>query len=297
MNRPSGPMEIAASHAAVRSLARRQARHFYFAFRWLTPARRDAMCAVYCFLRLLDDLADEPDAEAQARADRFAPCREILNYAYGGPELCTHPIAPAFADAVSKFQLPRADFEEAIAGAEMDLKHEPFRTYADLKIYCFRAASVVGRMCIQIFGRLDSREPSRGRAMELADELGVAFQLTNILRDLREDALRGRVYLPEEDLQRFGVAHSDLLAPRAGEKLRRLLAFEAERARELYDRAAPLEHLVERRSRRALAGMRAMYRAILSKIERMDYDVLAAPVKLTTGEKLRIAARVLLVGS
>lgn len=289
-------LDVASSYAAARALARREARHFYFAFRWLPPRRRDAMCAIYCFLRKLDDLADEPDPEAQSRADRFAPCREILNFAFGKIQQNADPIAPAFADAVRTFQIPREDFDEAIRGAEMDLEQNNYETYADLRIYCFRAASVVGRMCIQIFGYGDS-SAGRARVTQLADELGVAFQLTNILRDLREDAERGRVYLPKEDLQRFGVERSDLLAPAAGEKLRKLLAFEAERARELYEKSAPLAQLIDGRSRRSLIGMRAMYRAILQKIERLDYDVLSRPVRLTPMEKIRVAAKVLLFGA
>lgn len=299
MNRPLAPLDVASSYAFARAMARREARHFYFAFRWLTPARRDAMCAIYCYLRKLDDLADDPDALARARADRFLPCREILQFAFG--ELASHedPIAPAFADAVKTFEIPREDFEEAIRGAEMDLQQKDYSTFAELRVYCHRAASVVGRMCIQIFGHSDItiNDGARGRAVQLADELGVAFQLTNILRDLREDAERGRVYLPSEDLIRFGVERRDLTAPAASEKLRKLLAFEAERARELYERSAPLSQMIDGRSRRALVGMRAMYRAILLKIEKMDYDVLSRPVRLTTFEKLTIAARVIIKGA
>ncbi|MBI3818649.1 MAG: phytoene/squalene synthase family protein [Planctomycetes bacterium] len=292
-------LDVASSYAAARALARREARHFYFAFRFLTPKRRDAMCAIYCFLRKLDDNADNPDERARARADRFAPSRAILQFAYGGASSNPDPIAAAFRDAVHEFKIPRDNFEEAIRGAEMDLQSEDYKTFAELRVYCYRAASVVGRMCIQIFGH--ESEAGRGgdesRAIQLADELGVAFQLTNILRDLREDAERGRVYLPQEDLQRFGVERADLLAPKAGEKLRKLLAYEAERARELYERSAPLSQLIDRRSRRALAGMRAMYGAILQKIERVDYDVLSRPVRLTTFEKARVAARVIFLGA
>lgn len=283
------PLDVASSYAFVRSLARREARHFYFAFQWLTPERRDGMCAVYAFLRTLDDLADTPDEAALARADRFAPCRELLNFAYGDASgataACPSPLAPAFADAVRRFRIPRENFDEAIAGAEMDLEARRYHTFGDLRVYCYRAASVVGRICIHVFGH-------RGdRALALADELGVAFQLTNILRDLREDAQRGRIYLPSEDLERFGVEESDLLAPRPTERLRRLLAFEAERARELYESSAPLDSMVDHTSRRSLAGMRAMYRAILAKIERLDYDVLSRPVRLSMREKILIAAR------
>ncbi len=286
------PLDLASSYAAARSIARREARHFYFAFQSLTPPRRDAMCAVYCFLRRLDDLADTPTEEDRRRADRFAPCRAILDLAYGASgaragsrEASRDPVAPAFADAVTRFRIPREDFEEALRGAEMDLEQRRYRTFAELRVYCHRAASVVGRMCIQVFGH------SGGRAIALADELGVAFQLTNILRDLREDAERGRVYLPAEDLERFGVDEAELRASTASERLRRLLAFEAERARTHYESAAPLLALIDHPSRRALAGMRAMYRAILGKIERLDYDVLSRPVRLSLREKLWITAR------
>jgi len=276
--------DLAPSYAAAREIARREARHFYFAFRWLPPSRRDALCAIYAFLRRLDDLADMPGAEATTSTDRFAPCRATLDAAYGGAP-SDDPIAPALGDAVARFGVPREHFEEAIRGAEMDLDRRRYGTFADLRVYCHRAASVVGRMCVQVFGHKGAR------ALALADELGVAFQLTNILRDLREDALRGRVYIPQEDLARFGVEERELLAPSASERLRRLLAFEVARAREHFERAAPLVELVDRRSRRALAGMRAMYRALLEKIERRGYDVLAARVRLGAHEKLLVAAR------
>jgi phytoene synthase len=299
------PLDLRSSFAAARSVARREARHFYFAFCWLTPERRDAMCAIYCYLRKLDDLADTPAPADLGRADRFAPCRELLDFAYGtgaAESTVADPIAPAFREAVTRFHIPRANFEEAIAGAEMDLRNVHYKTWRELQLYCHRAASVVGRMCVLVFGFSDSpragADPGRvARALALADELGVAFQLTNILRDLREDAERGRVYLPAEDLERFGVARGDLVAARASEPVRRLLAFEAERARELYESAAPLSRLIDRRSRRALIGMRAMYRELLAKIEKVDYDVLGRRVRLSALEKAKVAARVLLLGS
>ena len=185
------------------------------------------MCAIYCFLRRLDDLADEPAEEDRLRADRFAPCRAILGFAFDADGCGSRdPIAPAFADTVRRFGLPREDFEEAIRGAEMDLEKKRYGTFQELRLYCHRAASVVGRMCLHIFGH------SGSRALALADELGVAFQLTNILRDLREDAARGRLYIPAEDLARFGVEERELLETPVTERVRRLLAFESERARE-----------------------------------------------------------------
>lgn len=287
--------DVATSYAAARATARREARHFYFAFRWLTPDRRDAMCAIYCFLRRLDDLADEPTEEDCARTDRFEPCRRWLAAAYtGAPGLDCDPAAPAFADAVRRFGIPRENFEEAIRGAEMDLHVSRYATFSELRVYCQRAASVVGRMCVHVFGFGVPLDKGGARALELADELGVAFQLTNILRDLNEDAGRGRVYIPAEDLTRFGVPEVELVAAPATERVRRLLAFEAERARGYFERSAPLTELVDRRSRRALLGMRAMYRAILDKIERVDFDVVSAPVRLSGLEKAAVAARALL---
>jgi phytoene synthase len=294
----AAPLDVETSYAAARSLARRKARHFYFAFRWLTPDRRDAMCAIYGFLRRLDDLADEPTELDTSRADRFAPCRAILDYAYGRQgDGALDPATPAFADAVRRFGIPREELDEAIRGAEMDLSVRQYRTFTDLRVYCFRAASVVGRMCVHVFGLPASVEEGGARALALADELGVAFQLTNILRDLREDAERGRLYIPREDLERFGVPEEELLRSPATERVRRLLAFEAERARGFYDRSAPLTSLVDRRSRRTLAGMRAMYRAILDKIERADFDVVTRPVRLSTLEKVRVALRTLVLGA
>jgi phytoene synthase len=280
------PLDVRSSYAAARASARREARHFYFAFRWLPAERRDAMCAIYCFLRRLDDLADEPAEEDRLRADRFAPCRAILGFAFDADGCGSRdPIAPAFADTVRRFGLPREDFEEAIRGAEMDLEKKRYGTFQELRLYCHRAASVVGRMCLHIFGH------SGSRALALADELGVAFQLTNILRDLREDAARGRLYIPAEDLARFGVEERELLETPVTERVRRLLAFESERARELYEKSAPLVQMVDAKSRRTLLGMRDMYRGLLRKIEARDYDVVSAPVRLSTFEKLKIGLR------
>lgn len=291
------PFDVASSYAAARAAARREARHFYFAFRWLTPQRRDAMCALYCFLRRLDDLADDPGDEDRARADRFEPCRRLVAFAYEGRPATPDPIAPAFADAVRQFAIPREDFEEAMRGAEMDLDRRRYSTFGELRLYCHRAASVVGRMCIHVFGLESLWEQTGARAIGLADELGVAFQLTNILRDVREDAERGRLYLPEEDLRRFGVEEGELAVAPPSDRTKQLLAFEAERARELFERAAPLVELVDARSRRTLLGMRAMYRAILREIERRDYDVVSAPVRLTTFAKVRVALRAYVLGA
>src|SRR5262245_4465949 len=181
------------------------------------------MCAIYAFLRALDDLADSPDDAARARADRFAPCRAILESAYDGAP-CADPIATAFADAARRFAIPREHFDEAIRGAEMDLERHRYGTFAELRLYCHRAAALVGSTVVQACGH------EGYGALAPPGERGVAFPLTTLRRDLREDARRGRVYLPAEDLARFGVDERDFLEPRASERLRRLLAFEAERA-------------------------------------------------------------------
>lgn len=265
------------SYAWCRKVARTRARNFYYSFVLLPKPKRDAMCAVYAFMRVCDDLSDEPGARRSA----LDAWREGLDRALRG-EFDGHPCWPALYDTVRRFSLPPRYLHEMIEGVCSDLDWRPVRTFDELYRYCYLVASVVGLTIIHIF------EFSSPEALPLAEKCGVAFQLTNILRDVREDQERGRMYLPEEDLERFGVDPRDL---RYDERFRALMQFEAERAKAYYRESLPLIELVHRDSRHSLAALIAIYRRLLERIECSGYDVLSRRIHLSPVEKLGILLR------
>jgi len=271
---------LAASYDYCRGVARSRARNFYYSFVLLSKDRKNAMCSMYAFMRYCDDLSDEPGAAA-------APMREwraALERALAG-ELDDHPLWPAFHDAVTRFRIPHQYFFDMIDGVESDLAPRDIRTFEDLYAYCYRVASVVGLTTVHIFGFTDPQ------ALALAEKCGIAFQLTNILRDVREDAELGRVYLPAEDLERFGVAPAQLRGTERTGDFIRLMAFEADRARGYYDAARPLVGMVDGGSRSSLWALITIYSRLLDKIRASNYDVLRRRISLTTWEKLAIVAQ------
>src|SRR5580698_5046742 len=217
------------SYAYCRRVARSRARNFYYSFVLLSRAQRDAMCAVYAFMRYCDDLSDEPGA-SRAALDQW---RAALDEALAG-RCGAHPVLPAFHDTVTRYRIPPRYFHEMIDGVASDLEPRRFETFEQLHRYCYQVASTVGLTTIHIFG-FDSPE-----ALPLAEKCGVAFQLTNILRDVREDVENDRVYLPEEDLTRFHVEAEELRGRAVSAPLKDLLEFEAGRAREYFIESAPL---------------------------------------------------------
>ncbi len=281
--------DLASSQAFCRAVARREAKNFYPSFLLLPTDRRRSMCALYGFLRHTDDLADGPGDPA-GKAAALVGWRRGLDAAYeSGPAEAdrAHPWPgwPALVEASRRHGLPRAHLHEVIDGVEMDLHPRPFATFADLHGYCYRVASAVGLSCLHVWGyRSDG-----GRAERLAEDCGIALQLTNILRDVGEDARTGRVYLPADDRARFGVGPADLEADRVGPALRELLAFEARRAAEYYDRARPLAELVDPVGRPVLGAIVGIYRALLDEIVRRDFEVLAARVAVPGWRKAAIA--------
>lgn len=281
MNETLGP-----SYRFCGALARREARNFYYSFLLLPRPLRRSMCALYAFLRHTDDLADEPAPLAKKR-EALEDWRHSLDVALTTGLTFSWPGLPALVDTVDRHAIPRRYLEEVIDGVEMDLDPRPFATFDELHGYCYRVASAVGLCCIHVWGY----RSEAGRAEELAGACGVALQLTNILRDVREDAARGRVYLPREDLERFGVAVEDLTADRPSDRLRALLAFEADRAGRFYDRAEPLVGLVEPVGRPVLRTIVGIYRGLLEEIVRRNYDVLSGRVALSPWRKAAIAVR------
>lgn len=276
---------LAESYRAAEAVARSRARNFYYSFVVLPPERRRGLCAVYAFMRHCDDISDGGDSP-ESKRELLKKWRVRLDAALNGD--CEESrIMPAFADTVRRFSIPAQYFHWLVDGAEMDLIIDRYRTFDDLYRYCFNVASAVGLVCLQIFGYTDER------ARKYAESCGIAFQLTNILRDVREDAEMGRIYLPDEDLERFGYPASDLKKGVFDERFRALMAFEAKRAADYYAEARNLLPLVDRVSRPALWAMMEIYRRILGKIVRRNYDVFGSRARLAASEKAGIVIKAL----
>jgi 15-cis-phytoene synthase len=258
---------------------RATARNFHYSFWCLPEHKYRGMCAIYAFMRYSDDVSDDLGGDRASRLDAW---RSALDAAFEG-EYGDSRILPAFHDTVRRFGIPRQYFHDLIDGTAMDLEPRRYETFEDTYRYCYHVASVVGLVCIHVFGFKDDQTKL------LAEYNGIAFQLTNILRDLREDAQMGRVYLPQEDLVRFGYTEQDLRDGVRNERFRELMRFEVARAREYYDLAAPLVQLVDEDSRPCLKAMRAIYGGILERIVQQDYDVFSRRARVPTWQKLRIA--------
>jgi phytoene synthase len=271
------------SYAYCRRITRAAARNFYFAIFLLPRHKRDALCALYAFMRHADDISDMP-GELAAKTERMAAWRATLDSALAG-EYAGNPALPAFHDAVSRYKIPARFLHDLISGTEMDLSIPTYENFERLREYCYRVAGTVGLCCTHVFGYRDPR------ALELAEKLGIAFQLTNILRDVRADLEMNRVYLPQEDLQRCGCRADDLRGP-ITPPVRELLAFEAERAWQFYDEGGELLPLIDEDSRPALWALARIYSGILEEIEMRGYDVFAAEkVRLSTSYKVWVMLR------
>ncbi len=264
--------------------------NFYYSFLVLPPAQREAIVAVWDFCRAVDDAADEAAGEQAER--EVARWREELARCYDGRETET-PQGRALQPLIPRFDLPRSAFDALIEGVEMDLHPRRYATFADLYEYCIRVASAVGLLCVEIFGCTDPG------SRQYAIELGVALQLTNILRDVPGDFARGRVYIPLEDFATFGCSEADLAAEierRAGrvasDAVRRLLEFQAARARDYYARADAALPRAEAGRLVAARIMGAIYRAILARIERAGYDVFTRVIRVPRPQRALIAAAV-----
>ena len=275
-------LDVRESYRHCQQVTRRAARNFYFAFITLPPHQRRAIYAVYAFCRLCDDIADEPAPVAE-QVQRLAGTRNALARAYAGePE---GPVFTALAHAAAAHRIPETYFQEVIAGVEMDLTQQRYNTFEKLRTYCSRVASTVGLICIEVFGYQDPR------AKEFAIDLGLAMQLTNILRDIKEDAERGRVYLPQDELAEFGYSEESLHRGIIDESFLALMRFQARRAREYFDRGARLMPLLSLRSRACPAVLHGLYSRLLDKIEARGFDVFQGRTRLPTQEKLLLIAK------
>jgi len=275
---------LAHSFAWCERLARREAANFYHAFRLLPRGQRLDMCALYAFLRVSDDLVDAP-GPADDKRQRLDVWRQRLDRALAGDY--SHPLHPAFHETVRTHAIPHEYLHAALDGVAMDLDVSSYDTFDDLYLYCYRVASVVGLSCLHIWGF------TQEKARHYAESAGVAFQLTNILRDLAEDAGRGRVYLPAEDLERFGYRREQLCRGERGERFEALMRFEAERAGRYYDAAAPLVPLLPPPGRSVFLVMLRTYRGLLDAIARQNFDVFTGRVRVSRWYKLWQVLKVL----
>lgn len=281
--------DLETSFEYCRAVARKRARNFYYSFVLLPAPQRRAMCAIYAFMRYCDDLSDAPGAGGETALRAIERWHADLEAALDG-RLADHPLWPAFHDTVVRYRIPAEYFRDMIAGVSSDVEPRTIATFDELYRYCYQVASVVGLTVIHIFG---FHSPD---ALPLAEKCGIAFQLTNILRDVREDAERGRVYLPEEDLRRFGVDPGGFAAGKASAGFEDLMRFEAARARAFYREAEPLIGLVDKSSRSSLAALIRIYSGLLDRMERLRFNVLAGRISLPARRKLWIAARAALGG-
>jgi phytoene synthase len=267
------------AYAECRAFTKRRATNFYYAFASLPRDKRNAIYAAYAFAGAVDDAVDG-DGERALRVQRLSSAREILDRAYAPesvpPERAADAdpagwLTPALRDAVQRFHIPKAYFLDLVAGMEQDLDQRRYATYDELLDYCYKAASAIGLICVEIFGY----DPSRADlAREAAIDMGRALQLTNILRDVKEDAARDRIYLAQEDLATHGYTNADVIANRYTNEFRALMADYAGRAAAFYDSGLRLIALLDGpRSRMCCNGLQGVYRSILREIVQRDYDV------------------------
>jgi squalene synthase HpnC/squalene synthase HpnD len=275
---PADAGALSASYSECNRIARGAHSSFYVAFFGLPREKRNALCALYAFNRLVDNVSDEPgDIESKRRG--LARWRALLDEVAAG-KTDGHVILPALADTIARYAIPTRYFHDLILGAEMDLTIDSYPTFDRLSEYCYRVAGTVGLTCLHVFGFKNAKAP------DLAEKLGLAFQLTNIIRDARADFEIGRVYLPQEDLDRFHCRAQDLGGPLTPQ-LRELLEFEADRAWRFYEEGAPLIRDVDSDSRATLWALVRTYSSLLNRIEERDFDVFSSRISLSTAEKLQ----------
>jgi squalene synthase HpnC len=279
------------SYEECHRIARSSHSNFYYAFFLLPRKRRDGLAALYAFMRLIDDVADEHD-DISAKQRGLAKWRAALDDAVNASTRTNTSapsaaalVLPALVDTMRRYNMPARYLHDLISGAEMDLTVNSYATFDRLREYCYRVAGTVGLTCTHVFG---FRDP---RALDLAEKLGLAFQLTNIVRDVRDDYAMGRVYLPAEDLAQYNVDPKDFARSAATLGVRELLRFEAARAWEFYEQGAALLSLIEPESRSALWLLAHTYSALLARIEDLDYAVFGERVRLSKAEKLVFIAK------
>lgn len=284
---PTADLEASREYCERRT--RQEARNFYYGLRLLPEPKRSAMFALYTYMRMVDDIVDEEDGRSHEQRARELEAWRAQTHAVlaGRPgAVDEHALWPAFADMVRGFGVPHYLFDDVIEGQRQDLNPQPFPSFEELSVYCYRVAGVVGLASIYIWGF------EGGKATEeLAIKRGIAFQLTNILRDLRSDAAAGRMYLPASELAEFGISEQDVRGARGGDGFLRMMRAQIERADMFYEQSSGLERLIERDARPTLVAMTAIYRGLLRKIAVEPERTLRERVSLSTLHKLRIGWR------
>jgi len=300
MSPPFSPTEsqIKVAYSVCRGITRSAARNFYYAFMVLPKAKRQALSAIYAFMRRCDDIADDESLPVAERRRLLGAWLDAVHRAQAG-HATDDPVLLALTAAQRRFYIPDVLLDQLAHGTAMDLEDDitligspereekalRYRTFDDLYLYCYRVASVVGLVCIRVFGYQNPE------AEPLAEKLGQAFQLTNIIRDVKEDAAAGRIYLPEEDFGRFGISPYELYSPPNPARFAPLLQMEANRAREFYRAADELIPLIDEDSQPALWALVAIYRRLLEKIASRNYDVFHGRISLSTREKMAILGK------
>jgi phytoene synthase len=281
------------SGGVCRAVTRASRSNFAYAFLFLPKPKREALYGIYAFCRISDDVVDEGFADigpspgshgpvsGTTPTERLKAWRAELDACFRGAP--RHPVTRRLAETLARFPIPRTYFEELLDGVEMDLVKARYATFAELERYCYRVAGVVGLMCIEVFGY------TRPETRRYAEHLGTAFQLTNILRDVGRDGAQGRIYLPQEDLVRFGCAEADILHRRLTPAFRNLMRFEAERAGAFYRAARAVLPPADRKTMLPAEIMRAIYFRLLRQIEARSFDVYARPIRLSDARRLALA--------
>ena len=279
-------LSVADAQAYCTALTKKSGSNFYYSFLFLPKRRRAAMYTVYAFCKEVDNAVDEPPAGSNPQ-DELRRWRAELEAAYHGKP--TFPVTISLAEHVKELSIPQTYFDELIKGVEMDLTASRYASFQDLSLYCYRVASVVGLICLHIFGSTSAR------AQDYAVALGMAFQLTNILRDIGTDAAQGRIYLPQEDLQKFGCTDQTILQRQETDAIRELFHFETARAHEYYAKAQAAFEALPRCDQQALTVaeiMRAVYIRILKKIEEPRHQIFGPRARLAASHRLAVAAGV-----
>lgn len=274
---------VAEAYRECAEITRRSSSSFASAFWMLPKPKRNALHAIYAFCRLADDIADDPKI-AGDRTALLARWREELDDAIRGKT--QNGVGIALSDAIERFQLPERAFLDLLAGVEFDLADGPIETFDDLQLYCYRVASTVGLLVVRILGF------ENPRSLEFAETLGIAVQLTNVLRDVGGDASAGRIYLPKTELERFGVSTESILAGEMTAELQLMLSFNAKRAASYYERAEQLLPDEDRRALRPATAMGRIYRALLDELIERNFPCFEQPVRISKPRRLAIAAKV-----
>ena len=265
----------------AKEIAKKSRSSFYYAFNLLPAEQRDAMNTVYAFCRQTDDIVDEGSVTDEIKYEKLRKWRIELEKSLNGHS--DYQIINKLSKTIQKFNIPLEPFFDLLKGMEMDLQRKRYITFDDLQTYCYHVASTVGLMCIEIFGYRHSS------AKDFAINLGIALQLTNILRDIKKDAEKGRIYLPQEDLRKFNYNEKDLLSNTYNENFQKMMKYQVERAREYFDKATACLNLEDKKAMFAARAMQHIYYRMLNKIIDADYDVFNKQIKVSTAKKVGIS--------